>query len=177
MLNVFSKILEKIVYIRLCYFLDANNIISEYQFGFRKGQSTLHPMVHFMNKITAALEKKEHVISIFCDLRQAFDCCNHNILLQKLFKIGIKGKALRWFYNYLFGRKQYVYVNGARSALRDILNGVPQGSILGPILFLIYINDLPGCSDFLALLFADDTTLMLSHADINVLISRVNIEF
>jgi Reverse transcriptase (RNA-dependent DNA polymerase)/Endonuclease/Exonuclease/phosphatase family len=177
MLNVFSKILEKIVSNRLCIFLDSNNILSKFQFGFRKGHSTLHPMILFMNKITQALENREHVIAIFCDLKKAFDCCNHDLLLQKLKNIGIKGIALKWFFNYLKGRMQYVNVNGAKSALLDIKNGVPQGSILGPILFLIYINDLPNCSEFLSLLFADDTTLLLSHSDLDTLIVMVNLEF
>jgi hypothetical protein len=134
-------------------------------------------MIHFLNKITTAFEKKEHVIAVFCDLRKAFDCCNHKILLKKLYNIGIKGNSLAWFKNYLLNRKQYVVVNGQESGLINILNGVPQGSILGPILFLIYINDLPKCSEFLALLFADDTTLLLSHSDINYLVYIVNREF
>jgi hypothetical protein len=79
-----------------------------------------NPMVLFMNKITAALEKKEHVVAIFCDLRKTFDCCNHKILLQKLKNAGTKGKSLLWFFNYLDNRKQNVYVNGSKSSLLDI---------------------------------------------------------
>jgi hypothetical protein len=177
MLDVFSKVMEKIICNRLCSHLDANNLISDFQFGFRSNHSTLHPMLHFMNKITNSLEKKEHAIAIFCDLRKAFDCCNHKILLSKLCKMGIKGRELLWFQNYLCGRKQYVAINDSYSKISEISIGVPQGSILGPILFLIYINDLPVCSNFLSLLFADDTTLLLSHPDINVLIQMVNSEF
>jgi hypothetical protein len=116
-------------------------------------------------------------VAIFCDVRKAFDCCNHEILLQKLKNAGIKGKSLLWFFNYLNNRKQYVYVNGSKSSLLDIKNGSPQGSILGPLLFLLYINDLPNCSEFLAFLFADDTTLLLSHTNIDFLIEWVNREF
>jgi hypothetical protein len=177
MLDVFSKVMEKIICNRLCAHLDSNNLISDFQFGFRSNHSTLHPMLHFMNKITNSLEKKEHVIAIFCDLRKAFDCCNHKILVSKLSKMGIKGRELLWFQKYLFGRKQYVAINDSFSEMSEITIGVPQGSILGPILFLIYINDLPVCSNFLSLLFADDTTLLLSHSDINVLIHMVNLEF
>jgi hypothetical protein len=177
MLDVFSKVMEKIICNRLCAHLDKNELINDFQFGFRSNHSTLHPMLHFMNKITNSLEKKEHVVAIFCDLRKAFDCCNHKILLNKLFKMGIKGRELLWFQNYLCGRKQYVTINNSYSEVSDITIGVPQGSILGPILFIIYINDLPSCSNFLSLLFADDTTLLLSHSDINVLIQIVNLEF
>jgi len=177
LLNIFSKILEKIVCNRLVNYLESNDLISQFQFGFRKEHSTLHPMVHFMNKITTALENKEHSIAIFCDLRKAFDTCSHSILLKKLKNLGIGGVELLWFENYLSNRPQYVFLNGKSSKIVNINIGVPQGSILGPILFLLYINDLPKCSNFLSLLFADDTTLILSHADINTLILLVNIEF
>ena len=90
-----------------------------------------------MNFVSDALNKKESAIAIFCDLGKAFDTVNHSILLRKLHKIGIRGVALEWFKNYLSGRKQFVYLNGKCSTLLEILLGVPQGSILGPILFLI----------------------------------------
>ena len=177
LLSTFSKILEKIVCNRLSNYLENNNLLSKFQYGFRKEHSTLHPMIHFMNKITNALENKMHTIAIFCDLRKAFDSCNHQILLSKLNRMGLSGTELRWFENYLTNRQQYVFVNGSSSSCLTTEIGVPQGSILGPLLFLIYINDLPNASDFLTLLFADDTTLMYSHADINELITLVNVQF
>ena len=134
-------------------------------------------MVHFMNKITNALENKMHTIAIFCDLRKAFDSCNHNILLNKLRGMGLSGTELLWFENYLTNRQQYVFLNGASSSSLSTRVGVPQGSILGPLLFLIYINDLPGASNLLTLLFADDTTLLFSHSDIVQLVTIVNVEF
>ncbi len=91
---------------RLVSFLESNGIISTSQFGFRKNHSTLHPMIHLMNFVTEALNKKETAIAIFCDLRKAFDTVNHSILLRKLHKIGIRGVALEWFTNYLSGRKR-----------------------------------------------------------------------
>ena len=177
LLSSFSKIMEKIIAARLLDFLDANNILSKWQFGFRPGHSTTHPMVHFLNKISTALNKKQHTISIFCDLKKAFDTCNHKILISKLEKYGIKNIELTWFKSYLENRKQFVSIKEKCSPLLDITLGVPQGSILGPLLFLLYINDLPLASKLLTLLFADDTTLLFSHDDINVLIEEVNKEF
>ena len=84
LLSTFSKILEKLVATRLTSFLTANNILSKWQFGFRPGHSTAHPMIHFLNKITDSLNKKNHTIAIFCDLKKAFDTCDHTILLLKL---------------------------------------------------------------------------------------------
>ena len=164
LLSSFSKILEKIVANRLCNYLELHNLLSNSQFGFRSGHSTIHPMTHFANHVSKALNEKKHTIAIFCDLRKAFDSCNHNILLSKLSRLGIRGAPLAWFANYLSNRSQFVCVNGVNSSLRTIQMGVPQGSILGPILFLLYINDLPLCTELLALLFADDTTLYLPRA-------------
>ena len=177
LLSCFSKILKKIVCKRLTTFLENNNLISNSQFGFRTGHSTIHPMVKLMNFVSEALNKKQHSIAIFCDLRKAFDTCNHSLLFRKMEKMGIKGITLEWFKNYLTGRKQFVSLNGISSSLLNSTIGVPQGSILGPILFLIYINDLPYCSTLLALLFADDTTLLASGDNIEDLIQYVNSEF
>ena len=172
----FSKIIEKIVCARLSNFLEFNNLFSNSQYGFRKKHSTIHPLVHFLNFVSSSLDKKEHCIAIFCDLRKAFDCVDHGILINKMKKMGIGGRELLWFQNYLANRKQIVHINGSNSLLLNILIGVPQGSILGPLLFLIYINDLPICSELIALLFADDTTLLLTDSCIDSLIQRVNTE-
>ena len=134
-------------------------------------------MVHFLNKITDALNKKKHTVAIFCDLKKAFDTCNHNILFSKLRKYGIMGTELEWFKSYLKNCKQFVSIKNKSSPLLDILLGVPQGSILGPLLFLLYINDLPLSSRFLALLFADDTTLLYTHDNLKILEETVNNEF
>ena len=177
LLSSFSKIMEKIIASRLLSFLKDNDILSKWQFGFRAGHSTAHPMVHFLNKISDSLNKKQHTISIFCDLKKAFDTCNHEILLSKLDKYGIRNVELNWFKSYLTERKQFVTIKDKTSPLLNISLGVPQGSILCPLLFILYINDLPLASDFLTLLFADDMTLLLSHNNLNFLIEKVNTEF
>ena len=177
LLSCFSKIFEKIACIRLSIFLENNKLLSDNQFGFRSNHSTVHPMLKFMNLVLNALNKKNHCIAIFCDLRKAFDTVDHEILFKKLERLGICGSTLKWFKSYLSERKQFVSIDGVLSDLLEILIGVPQGSILGPILFLIYVNDLPEWSNLLALLFADDTTLLASDDNIDDLILHVNSEF
>jgi hypothetical protein len=127
--------------------------------------------------VSTALNKKHHSIAIFCDLRKAFDTVDHEILLKKLKKMGVGGVELEWFRNYLCDRKQFVFIDGNCSPLLSILLGVPQGSILGPLLFLIYINDLPLASELLSSLFADDTMLLKSGPNIEELTTLVNTEF
>jgi len=134
-------------------------------------------MVHFLNNISKALNEKKHTIAIFCDLRKAFDTVDHDILLKKLHKMGVRGVDHAWFKDYLTNRKQFVFLDGKSSSLLDILIGVPQGSILGPLLFLQYINDLPMCSDLMSILFADDTTLSAAGDDLSNLTEFVNTEF
>ncbi len=134
-------------------------------------------MVLFDNFITDALNNKKYALAIFCDLRKAFETVNHDILLNKLQMMGVRENELDWFKNYLSGRKQFVFIDGKCSSLRDIMLGVPQGSILGPLLFLIYINDLPSCTSLFSLLFADDTNLLAQAGSPEELFEYVNIEF
>jgi len=162
---------------RLTSFLENNNLISSKQFGFRKGHSTIHPMLLLDSFVAEALDKKHHAIAIFCDLRKAFDTVHHGRLLRKLKRMGVTGMALSWFKSYLTNRQQFTQIGEFSSNLLEILMGVPQGSILGPLLFLVYINDLPDATLLLALLFADDTTLLASHEDPEELFRIVNHEF
>ena len=121
-----------------------------------------------MDKITKSLENGEFVVGVFLDFSKAFDTVNHDILLTKLHHYGIRGSAMKWFQSYLSDRYQYVTYNGLESSKIAIKCGVPQGSILGPLLFLIYINDLSTvCNYMMPLFFADDTNLFSSDHDIS----------
>ena len=176
LISIFSKIMEKIVALYLTNFLTSNNIVDEYQFGFQENNSTSHPMIHMLNKIAQSINDKEFTIGIFCDLTKAFDMVPIRLLVTKLNKIGIRGSASEWFHNYLSKRQQFVQIEKEKSTLLEVESGVPQGSILGPILFLIFFNDLIKSSSLFMLLFCDDTTILASGPNLNELVNKVNIE-
>ena len=160
LLSIFDKIIEKLMHKRLYKFLEDNNILYNKQYGFRKGNSTIFSLIEITEKIKESIDKGKFGCGIFIDLRKAFDTVNHNILLTKLEHYGVRGVELNWFESYLNGRQQYVFLNGESSDLKSINCGVPQGSVLGPLLFLLYINDLPNISKILDFfLFADDTNI------------------
>ena len=159
-LPIFSKIFEKIVCNQLYNYFELFKLFNPSQFGFRKKVSTSNAITNTLQYIYDHLDQGDSVVSIFLDFSKAFDCVNHKILLEKMSMYGVRGVASRWFQSYLSGRRQYVSLNNATSELCSIDRGVPQGSILGPLLFLIFINDFPKCSDFFNFtLFADDSTL------------------
>ena len=136
LLSPISKIFESLISIRLISFLEDNNIISEQQFGFRKQHSTTHAVTDVHSQISKNLDNKQHTCVILLDFRKAFDTVNHQILLRKLEKYGIRGNILEMFQSYLTNRVQFVYVNGCESDKMQIKCGVPQGSCLGPNLIL-----------------------------------------
>ena len=173
----FSKIVEKAIYNRLLSFLNKNNSLFYNQFGFRAQYSTYMALLEFQDKITESIKTKNVTASIFIDLQKAFDTIDHSILCHKLDQYGIRGVANDLLSNYLFNRKQFVQIDNTISSMQNINCGVPQGSILGPLLFLIYINNLQNCSDFLyAILFADDTTLIASAKTFELLVFKLNQE-
>ena len=176
LLMIFSKIIEKFVAFNLKSYLFDNNIINQFQFGFQEGHSTYHPMIHLLNSISEAMNNKEYTIGIFCDLQKAFDCVPKRTLILKLKKYGITGISLNWFESYLSNRKQFVRIGNHDSEMINISSGVPQGSILGPILFLLFFNDLPNSTLLKILLFCDDTTILASGKNLNELIEFVNFE-
>ncbi|XP_057290769.1 uncharacterized protein LOC130613442 [Hydractinia symbiolongicarpus] len=142
LLSNIDKIFEKLIYKRVYGFLEANNVLYKQQFGFRKNYSTCQSLMNISQKIMDALDKGNYACGVFIDLQKAFDTVDHEILLTKLHHYGIRGNALSLFRSYLIGRQQFVSLNGARSANNLARHGVPQGSVLGPLLFLIYKNDL-----------------------------------
>ena len=181
-LPIFGKIFEKLIYKRLYNFFVAQNLLHGKQFGFRKNHSTSHAINYSIHHINQAIKNKEHVLDIFIDLSKAFDTIDHKTLLAKLRSYGVRGIAHSLIESYLSNRKQYVSVLGENSDLADVIYGVPQGSCLGPLLFLIYINDISNTSnegEFI--LFADDTnifvrgqTALLAFKTANEFLRKVN---
>uniref|UniRef100_A0A1A8GC74 Helentron 4 helitron-like transposon replicase/helicase/endonuclease n=1 Tax=Nothobranchius korthausae TaxID=1143690 RepID=A0A1A8GC74_9TELE len=171
LLSQFSKILEKLYIARLDRFLIKEEILNDSQYGFRTNHSTSMALMELTEEISEAIDKKTHLISIFIDLKKAFDTVDHKILIEKLSKYGVSGMALKWITSYLTERQQYVQINNTKSHINNITCGVPQGSVLGPKLFIIYINDIVEVSNILkCTLFADDTTFYHSGDNVEQMI-------
>ena len=171
-----SKILERTMYHKIMNFVDANNILYKHQYGFRAKLSTIHPVLHLLNHCAEASNTtpSQLTLATFCDLSKAFDTISPNILLSKLNTYGIRGAANKCIESYLTNRIQYVDVDSHISTRLPVRCGVPQGSILGPLLFLIYIYDISHCTTENILSFADDTTVFLSDSNPSRLFNRAN---
>ena len=162
-LAIFGKIFEKIIYNRLYNFITSQGLMYENQYGFRKNHSTSHALNFSVNYIESCLKNKQHVLGIFIDLSKAFDTISHDKLLYKLANYGIRGKVLELIKSYLTNRLQYVSTLGEDSAKMSVKFGVPQGSVLGPLLFIIYMNDIYKSTDLgKFILFADDTNIFVA---------------
>jgi hypothetical protein len=170
-----NKLFEKIIYDRLCSYLRTNNILSQNQFGFKKGQSTETAMLQLVSYIMPAFEERKFALGVYLDFSKAFDTVDHSILLKKLEKYGIRGLALNLVRSYLNNRVQHVKFNTSLSGPQSILTGVPQGSCLGPLLYCLYTNDL---SSFLQnmdnVMYADDTTLIECGNDVVDMVHDMN---
>ena len=151
---------------RLYSFLTKHTILYKYQFGFRAKYSTALALIEVLDNIYSKLDEQHFVLGIYLDLQKAFDTVNHEILLYKLYNYGIRGVAHDWIKSYLFNRQQCTVVNGSVSNLAKITCGVSQGSVLGPLLFLLYVNDIANAvPDLNVKLFADDTNLFVTNRD------------
>ena len=175
LLSNIEKIYEKIMYSRVMEFLDHSNQIYSRQFGFRKGHSTSHILTNILERIREHLDSGGFACGVFVDLQKAFDTVDHEILISKLDHYGIRGSTKAWFKSYLSNRSQYVSISGTKSHLKSIKHGVPQGSVLGPLLFLVYINDLHhSIRTSETYHFADDTHLLNLSQTVWSLCGRVN---
>jgi len=175
-LTYFSKNFEKVLYRRLNDYFTKNSLLSQQQYGFRNNHSTSLAITDLYENLLRNLDNKLISCAVFLDLRKAFDSVNHSILLTKLEHYGVRVNVLKLIQSYLSNRKQYIQGGNIKSSLNSIISGVPQGSILGPLFFLIFINDLPKSNSMKSILFAENTVLVQSDNNLGKLQNSVNHE-
>ena len=178
-LPILSKIMERAVFTQLSEYLETNKLLTKCQFGYRSKRSTECPATQqFVDNIRREVDKGNLVGAVFVDLSKAFDTVGHATLIEKLRRYGINESELSWFIDFLFNRSQVVEIDQSKSDPHSLLSGVPQGSILGPLLFLIYFNDLPDClTEAKIIMYADDTVVYFSNDKIEKIESVLNSEF
>lgn len=177
LLSNFNRIFEKLTYTRMEEFIDKHGLLYSSQYGFRKAHSTQHAILDIVEAIQKNMDSGLFSCGVFIDLKKAFDTVNHNILLGKLEHYGFRGIINQWFSSYLASRFQTTQNNSHISDKLEITCGVPQGSVLGPLLFLLYINDIYQCSETLAFyLFADDTNILYADKSLKSLEQTVSRE-
>ena len=177
-LSPLSKIIEKAINNKMVTFLDKYSILSKTQFGFRKNMGTETALLNYIDNLQNALNNKKYSISVFLDLSKAFDVIDHKILEKKLEHYGFRGKFLEFLLNFIKDRKYFVHINGKNSETKTVNIGVPQGSTLGPLLFLIYINDMIHISElFFLTQFADDSTVTYSANTLKQVIEMTETDF
>ena len=168
LLPTVSKVFEKVIYIQLYEYFKQNNLFYDNQYGFRTGHSTEMAALELIDRLYQAMDNGTVPFCIYLDLSKAFDTLNHDILLEKLCYYGIQNTELKLFKSYLSERQQFVDIEGTKSSTLSLSTGVPQGSILGPLLFIIYMNDMSVASSlFKAILYADDSTLCSTLCSFN----------
>ena len=177
LVSSFSKLLERLMSMKLIDFWNKHDFFNPNQYGFKKNSSTELAVLDLCHFVSDAIENKTNTLGVFIDLSKAFDSIDHGILLHKLYHYGIRGPIAEWFKSYLTDRSQYVHVDGVNSDRIGVTSGVPQGSILGPLLFNVFMNDISNVSSSLKfILFADDTTVLLSGRNITELVDSMNKE-
>ncbi len=175
-LPVVSKILERVIYTQLEGYLSQNDLLYQFQSGFRTGFSTDSCLVHLTDYIRLEMDKGNYTGMVLLDLQKAFDTVNHSILLMKMRALGLSGSAVCWFTSYLTERTQCVSVNNSLSSPSETVCGVPQGSILGPLLFLVYVNDMERAVRCKLLLYADDSALLVSGRSVKEIETELSSE-
>ena len=177
LLSNLNKIVEKLMHERLYAFLSKNKCFYDLQFGFRNGHSTDHALIDLTEDIRDALDANKFAVGVFIDLQKAFDTVDHDILVKKLEHYGVRGVSNNWFKSYLSNRKQFVTISQVNSDFQHMELGVPQGSVLGPLLFLLYINDLHSTIKFCSTRhFADDTNLLIKNKSLKQLKKHLNFD-
>ena len=174
LIPIFSKIFEKFLYNQIYTYLEKLNILTDEQKGFRRNKTINNAIYDFLNVIVTKVDVRIPTCAIFCDMAQAFDYVDHEILLEKLNTYGVRGNVLKLISSYLHNRQQYVEIKtintsrleeSFKSEIRVVKYGVPQGSVLGPLLFIIYINDLPKVTNKPMSLFADDSAIIIENTN------------